>query len=139
MPTWICPASGTSCTRTETPRLRKRYSPEFRQHMVELLRSGRGSNELGREFGVSLVDSTLGQAGRARCRRGRCWTDEHGARGAVAVAIGEPAPEGRASAPRKSSGIAHRNVIGIGMLVESSARAKVTLSDSWREWQLLGG
>jgi len=53
MPTWICPASGTPCTRTETPRLWKRYTPEFRQRMVELLRSGRGSNELGREFGVS--------------------------------------------------------------------------------------
>jgi transposase len=53
MPTWICPVSATPCTRTQTPRLRKRYPPQFRQHMVELLRSGRGSNELGREFGVS--------------------------------------------------------------------------------------
>jgi len=53
MPTSICPVSATPCTRTRTSKLLKRYSPEFRQHMVELLRSGRGANDLAREFGVS--------------------------------------------------------------------------------------
>jgi transposase len=53
MPTWICPASGTECTRAKPRRLSKRYTPEFRQRMVDLLHSGRGSNEPGREFGVS--------------------------------------------------------------------------------------
>ena len=32
---------------------RKRYTPEFRRQMVELQRSGRRFEELGREFGVS--------------------------------------------------------------------------------------
>jgi transposase len=31
----------------------KRYTPEFRQQMVELQRSGRSFEELGREFGVT--------------------------------------------------------------------------------------
>jgi transposase len=32
---------------------RKRYTPEFRRQMVELHRSGRRFDELGREFGVT--------------------------------------------------------------------------------------
>jgi len=31
----------------------KRYTPEFRRQMVELQRSGRSFEELGREFGVT--------------------------------------------------------------------------------------
>jgi transposase len=34
-------------------KLRKRYTPEFRRQMVELHRSGRRFDELGREFGVT--------------------------------------------------------------------------------------
>jgi transposase len=56
MLTCICPACGTRCSHTtgiKSPRLSKRYTPEFRQRIVELYRSGRGFNELAREWGVS--------------------------------------------------------------------------------------
>ncbi len=36
---------------------RKYYSPEFKERMVELMRSGRGAAQLSKEFGVS--QSTL--------------------------------------------------------------------------------
>ena len=35
------------------PRTRPAYPPEFRQKMVDLVRSGRKFNELAKEFGVS--------------------------------------------------------------------------------------
>ena len=35
------------------PRSHTPYPPEFRHQMVELVRAGRGLNELSREFGVS--------------------------------------------------------------------------------------
>jgi transposase len=40
-----------------TKKKRKYYSPEFKERMVELMRSGRGPASLAPEFGVSL--STL--------------------------------------------------------------------------------
>ena len=41
----------------------KRYAPEYRQRMVELVRAGRNAEELAREF--LAIDSQLGSAGRS--------------------------------------------------------------------------
>jgi transposase len=40
------------------PKTRPPYSPEFRQQIVELVRSGRNPTELSREFGCSATSIT---------------------------------------------------------------------------------
>ena len=35
------------------PKIRKRYTPEFRRQMVQLHRAGRGYDELAKEFGCT--------------------------------------------------------------------------------------
>jgi hypothetical protein len=60
----------------------KRYAPEYRQRMVELVRAGRHAEELAREFQTtSQIDSQLGGAGRSRRGPAQRWADHRRARG----------------------------------------------------------
>ena len=88
------------------PKTRRPYPPEYRERMIELVRSGRSPESLAREFEPSAqCIRNWVRAGRSRRRPARGRPDDRRARGVAAAPPREcDAPRG-AGDPEKSRGL----------------------------------
>ena len=88
------------------PRSRPPYPAEFRQQMVELVRSGRSPDQLAREFEPSSqpIRNWVAQANRDEGRRWRRH-DRCGAQGVAPAAAREPAVARGTGDPGKGNGL----------------------------------
>ena len=89
------------------PRSRPRYPAEYRQQMVDLVRSGRSPDQLAREFEPSAqsIRNWVAQADRDEGPAATDGTDHGGAPGAAASAPGGTPVARGAGDPGKSNGL----------------------------------
>ena len=88
------------------PKSRIPDPPEFRQQMIELVRSGRSPGSLAKEFEPSASDDPhLGKTGRPRQRPTPRWLDHLRTRRNTTLTAPDQAVAHRARHPGKSRGL----------------------------------